>query len=267
MRRAPDGWPTWQRPAPYGIAEAIGAAGTVVAPLLAGFSVTLIVLILGVIASDKGANATSLTSHGAVTVPPATILHPDLALVLLIAAAGALLAAVQCAFWARQYQATPSEIEQWWGALDDLEDVYIRSNWEQARKEQLGYTKLQLLWIQRFRVAYHAGILLILSALTIVLIPGGEIGVERWCAIAAGILATTAEATWIAATALAARGTKPKRSLLIIARRLALAIIPPLRLELPGDLIEGDVSPDGPVASGGSPVAPLERAVPDDSPE
>lgn len=49
MRRAPEGWPTWKRPVPCGIAQAIGAAGTVLAPLLAGFSVTLIVLTLEVV--------------------------------------------------------------------------------------------------------------------------------------------------------------------------------------------------------------------------
>jgi hypothetical protein len=237
MRRAPEGWPTWKRPVPYGIAEAIGAAGTVVAPLLAGFSVTLIVLTLDVVSSAgtaSGAEATAGASPAA--AQPASILHPDLALTFLVAAVAMLLAAVQCAFWARQYQATPGEIEEWWGKLDDTEDEIVKSNWEAARREQFGYVELQLRWIKRFRIAYHAGILLVLGALIVLLIPAGDVPASRCVAIGLAIVAALAELAWIAATELAARwgpGEPPDPPL---HRRLVRAIVPRHVPGSPGDL-------------------------------
>jgi hypothetical protein len=227
MRRAPEGKPTWKRPFPYGISEAIGAAGTVVAPLLAGFSVTLIVLTLQVVSSAPAPAPTTGAVSGEIkSAPPPQILHPDIALALLVAATAALLAAVQCAFWARQYQANPEEIEWWWGDLDDLDDEFVRSNWEMARREQIGLYTLQMRWIGRFRIAYHAGILLVLGALVVLLIPSGDISIARGTAIGLAILATLAEIAWIVATELAAHWgfAEPERPSL--GRRLVRSIVP-----------------------------------------
>jgi hypothetical protein len=233
LRPAPDGWPTWKRPVPYGISEAIGAAGTVVAPLLAGFSVTLIVLTLGLAPSPEAPASADRATGSAAGEP---VLLPDIALAILVAATVALLAAVQCAFWARQYQASPDEIEQWRGGLDDLSDPKRMSAWEEARREQFGYDTLQKRWIGRFRWTYHCGILLVLAALIVLLIPGGHIAVGRWVAIAIAAAGVVAEVIWIAATELGVRWGPADPPNPPLHRRVVRIIVPPFVRGAPEDL-------------------------------
>lgn len=82
--------PTWKHPRPYGTPAATESASTIAAPLLAGFSITLI--------------AQVIDSRDSVR-------WPDVVFILLAGASVAMLAAVQSGFWARQYYVRPEELE------------------------------------------------------------------------------------------------------------------------------------------------------------
>ena len=87
-------------PAPLGRSAAYQAVGEVAAPLLAGFSITLV----GVIAQG-----------------PSTIRWPGAALLLLTVAAASLLFSVQAAFFGRQLYWTRADLTAWYstGPPDD----------------------------------------------------------------------------------------------------------------------------------------------------
>src|SRR6266851_2942460 len=82
----------WEAPWPYAYPDAMDSASSVAAPLLAGFSFTLIALI----------------------VPEARgIRWPGAALSLLVAAGLSFIASVQCGFWARMWSIKPSDLNDW----------------------------------------------------------------------------------------------------------------------------------------------------------
>jgi hypothetical protein len=84
----------WVTPDWYGTYEALSSTGTIAAPLLGGFALASVVLTL------------SLT--------PSDLRWPDAAFLLFLLAALFFVGTVQATFWARQYQASPSEIKSWW---------------------------------------------------------------------------------------------------------------------------------------------------------
>jgi hypothetical protein len=177
----------------------------VVAPLLAGFTITLMGLVVD--ASNQG------------------IRYRDTALLLLMSAVAALLGAIQCAYSARRYLVRPDELDAWWPGIEDPKDEGEVAQARELRAEQRAHHVLHLLWASRFRRAYHAGILLLLLGLTVVLIPpsAGHLSPARCVAIAIGIATVSAEAVWIAATSLSAtRAAKRQlhKRLVAAARRL-----------------------------------------------
>jgi hypothetical protein len=145
----------------------------VAAPLLAGFSITLITQVIG--------SAEDLRL-------------PNLALLILTGATLALLAAVQISFVARQFAVTPAELEMWWPDLND------HARWEQVRREQWGHDRLHRSWARRFHVTYRTGILLLLAAVPVVLIPapaGAAYDLPRAPAVILAVCALVAELVWI----------------------------------------------------------------------
>ena len=181
--------PIWRRPNPYGFPAAIEGAGTVSSPLLAGFSFTLIGIVLGTTNAFRWPNA---------------------ALALLVGATALLIGSVQSAFWARQYVVTPGELAEWWpGLYTDPERLH------EVRGEQLGHKQLHDRWVRRFAALYHGGILLMLAALAVLLVPPAAVGVGRLAAIVLAIVATVGEAAWIAATRPSTRSFKRARESLV----------------------------------------------------
>jgi hypothetical protein len=200
MMRSASDEPTWQVPGKFGYGEAVQSAGTVVAPLLAGFTIALIGLIVDT--SNKGVG------------------HRDLALLVLMAAAAALVLAIQCSYSARQYLTTPGELEAWYPELARAEPrepgpslSRPTTYWWMAREEQAAHANLHRRWSQRFRLAYHSGIVLVLAGLAITLIPPGYISPIRYCAIGLAALAAIAETSWITATGLSPLAELQKRDL------------------------------------------------------
>ncbi|MBD0329640.1 MAG: hypothetical protein ICV64_06010 [Thermoleophilia bacterium] len=131
-------------PFPYGQAAAIESMGSIAAPLLAGLSATLAVLVID--------NREEFR-------------WPGLALFLLVAAAMFLVAAIQLTFWARRFAVTPDELRMWWPHLSD-DDTELR--WEQAF-----HRRRQETWARRARIAYNGGLLSFLGALTVAMVPPG----------------------------------------------------------------------------------------------
>jgi hypothetical protein len=164
--------PAWRHLYPYGHQDATESAGTIAAPLLAGFSVTLIAQLVS--SGDK-------------------IRWADLAFFLLTGAVVMLLAAVQCSFWARQYVATPSDLEAWWP------DLNHPVRWKQVRSEQWAHERVYQLWALRFRLTYRGGILFLLAAVPVLLVPEGSIGIFRGMAIALAVIGFFGEVIWVAA--------------------------------------------------------------------
>jgi MFS family permease len=146
---------TRERPA-YGAPAAMNAVGTIAAPLLAGFSFSVVGEVLQV------------SSGG--------IRWPDLAILFLIAAGLTFLATLQLTLWARQWEVTPREILDWW---PDARDESLRSLQQQQhmlRKKYEGGVSLAIL-------AFHAGMTSFLSGLLVLLVPAGAMTPARAMAV------------------------------------------------------------------------------------
>lgn len=167
----------WQVPTPYGYPASVDAGGTVAAPLLAGFSLTLIGVILG-------------------AGNPGEFRVRDPALVALVAATLLLLACVQCSFWARQFTVTPTQIMEWWPELRAPGGNPDRH--EQLRAEQWRYALMAKRWLHRARLSYQGGIILLLAGMTLLLVPADGNG-WRWLAVAVMGLGFAAELYWTVA--------------------------------------------------------------------
>lgn len=168
--------PTWKHPRPYGAPAATDSASTIAAPLLAGFSITLI--------------AQVIDSRDSVR-------WPDVVFILLAGASVAMLAAVQSGFWARQYYVRPEELEDWWP------DIGNPRRWANVRQDQWAHARLHELWCRRFRRAYRLGILLLLAGLGFALVPsasGGDFGWPRALAIGVVGAGFLGELLWIGAS-------------------------------------------------------------------
>ncbi|HSK15229.1 MAG TPA: hypothetical protein VK915_03580 [Gaiellaceae bacterium] len=163
--------PGWRRPEPYGHPEAIHSLGSVAAPLLAGFSLTLV--------------AYTLTETQAFR-------WPDAALALIMGAVLALIGCVQCTMCARLFHVTPAELESWWPDADDPARADLN------RREQARLADSHRLWARRAQVLYNGGILLLLAGITVALVPPGPLAPARLAALAVGLLGLAVALLWIA---------------------------------------------------------------------
>lgn len=164
----------WNVPKPYGASAALQSAGMVAAPLLAGFSFTLVALVL---------------------TSPGKIRWPDASLVLLTAAGLFLITAVQCAFWARRWDVTPAEIMSWWPDFEGLP----AATQEQVFSDQHAHSKRQTRWARATRLAYDGGILSLLAGMSVLLAPPVHQPIVslRSFAMLLALLGFMAEATWV----------------------------------------------------------------------
>jgi hypothetical protein len=124
----------------------------------------------------------------------------DTGLSLIAGAAIAFIASVQCAFWARQYAVTPTDLEAWYPVG------------EVSREERVGRQKQHRLaflrWNHRANQSYRIGLLLLLSGTAVVLVPPGSVEAGRLTAIAIVGAGFVGELLWIFSTwLLAGSGT------------------------------------------------------------
>jgi hypothetical protein len=140
-------WSAWLLPKTgYGSAAAVQSVGSVAAPLLAGFSFTLVGLVLA---------------------SPERFRWPGTSLLLLTLAGLSLVTAVQCAAWARKWDPTPAELLNWWPDFGNLPAEARQQVYEEQRVHAGHHDR----WARVTRLAYNAGILSLLAAITVSLVP------------------------------------------------------------------------------------------------
>lgn len=164
--------PFWVTPDWYGTYEALSSMGTVAAPLLGGFALASVVLTL--------------------TLTPSDLRWRDATFLLFLLAALFFVGTVQATFWARQYQATPSEIKSWWPDADTPNRLIL------LQREQELHAAGFRTWSNRARVTYSIALLCLLAGLTVLAVPPASrhVPVLRWVAVAVGVLAFLTEAAW-----------------------------------------------------------------------
>jgi len=147
-------------PNPYGRFATVDGLGGVAAPLLAGFAVTMIALIVQIVDDVR---------------------WPDVSLVLLGAAAVLLLQVVQLNARARGYAVTPAQAREWY---PDIEHDPARASvvdWELQHHLDC--------WrdlVRRARWRYNVAVILLLGGIAVMLVPRetAELTAVRWLAIA-----------------------------------------------------------------------------------
>jgi hypothetical protein len=187
-RRVDQKLPRWPVPGYYGTADAVQQMGTVAAPLLAGFAITVATLVV--------------TSADSLRWPGACLLAA-------VAAAAVLLISVQLTFWARQALLTPDNAREWWDDLDtpDGREARIR--------EMEGFNEVRRWYEAGAGLTYDAGIVLLLLALAFLLLPTADARQAglRWAGVGLAGLAVLVELLWTVLKRLDTRTPAPLRPL------------------------------------------------------
>jgi len=166
-------WPS--PPNPYGLFATADGLGGVAAPLLAGFAVTMVALVVQ-IADD--------------------VRWPDVSLVLLGAAAVLLLQVVQLSARARGYAVTPAQAREWYPEVERNPGRVRVVNWE-LRHHLACWRDL----VRRARARYNLAIVLLLCGIAVLLVPRktAELTAMRGLAIAVIALGAVIEGAATAA--------------------------------------------------------------------
>jgi hypothetical protein len=166
--------PGWRRPTPLGYGAAIDSMSNVAAPLLAGFSITT----LGVV----------LTAHDAFR-------WPGTVFIALTAAAACFVMCLQLGFLARMHLYSPADAAAWWPAKD------LEEREADIRDEQEHDFGVWSQWMNLSRHFYTAGVIVLWVGLTAALAPKtGESateGASRWVAAANAAATAFVEVLWM----------------------------------------------------------------------
>jgi MFS family permease len=147
-------------------------AGSIAAPLLAGFAMTMIGIVIG------------YSSH---------VRWPGLAMLLLAIAAILMILAVQAAFSARSWYVDPAELDMWWPQEEDRPDLHTLKQW------QADHFKLHRRWAAGFQITYNVGLVFLLMGLACCLAPPfADVGKDRWIAASVTTAFAVIEIAWIA---------------------------------------------------------------------
>lgn len=162
----------WKAPAPPGQGAAIDTMTGVAAPLLAGFSLTLI----GVICQD-----------------PSHIRWPGTTLVALVIAISLFIACVQFGFHARARLYTSADIKDW------RPDFYAKHAEVLANQQRLHWKEWED-WAGRASVTYNLAICVLTFGVALIVAPrdGYREATLRWTASALLLAAGVGEMAWIA---------------------------------------------------------------------
>jgi hypothetical protein len=99
-------------------------------------------------------------------------------------------ASVQCAFWAKEYAISPSDLDTWYGDMSKRDKIAYQ------RAHQLNFRR----WVARMNKSYRLGILALLSGMTVALVPTGALGWMRGAAMGIIIVGFLTELLWICST-------------------------------------------------------------------
>jgi hypothetical protein len=216
-----------------GYRRAMESAGTVAAPLLAGFSFALLFLLMPTLEADGGEVAKGVDASGS----KAFSAVPELAAILLLGAGLLFIASVQAAISSRYHGHAPSDLEEVYP--DEIVEVdpanpdapphsaAARPGWEVEgwpalrtdRKWYPGWLRkyfyeelvMARRWAAATRHLYHLGILALLLGLVAAVIPPAEAGgFGRWTLVAVAVIGAVCELGWIASTSAAVRGWRTR---------------------------------------------------------
>lgn len=171
MSSSPRFGPTWNVPSHYGYPGAIEMMGSVASPLLAGFAIALM---------------------GLIVTGSESMRYPDIALLLLALGSVLFILVVQFTFWARLYAVSPNSIAEWWPDFEKDPDRRAM-----VRREQWSARLNFEVWANRARGAYRGGILSLFFGVAVVLYPSGHISPLRWTAIGTMLGGMVYEIIWI----------------------------------------------------------------------
>jgi hypothetical protein len=154
---------------------ALDAMANVAAPLLAGFSITVIAAVAA--GSDK-------------------FRWPGAALLTVTLAAALLVTSLQFGFTARQHLYSAADVAAWWAQ----EDLGEPGRLQRLREEQHVNYALWERWGTKARMAYNSGITVLAVGIALVLAPpssaGGSEAVLRWTAAAVAAAGALGEVAW-----------------------------------------------------------------------
>lgn len=183
-RAAASATPPWSPPHALGARHGLDAIMNVAAPLLAGFALTL---------------------SGLVVTNGDDLMWPGLVVIASVSSVVLLIAAVQFAAWARNYNASPDDVRTWFDNFETQKAYYQRLL---ARHDRLH---------QRYgraaRATYGAGIALLLVALGLVVAPpaGAPQHAARVGAALLAAFGAILETAWLLVTHLDDRQRLPGR--------------------------------------------------------
>lgn len=184
-------------PDPYGAFAAVDGLGGVASPLLAGFAVTLIALVIQV---------------------EAHLRWPNAVLVLLGLAAVLFLQVVQLNARAKGYAVTPAQAREWYADFASPERQKV-VHWE-LRHHYACWAHL----VRRTRTRYNLGVLVLLTGIAIMLVPRGKgLDAVRISAIAVIALGALVEVLELVAQRLARR---PQRRIGAALLRIIDVVVP-----------------------------------------
>jgi len=167
--------PSWRKPAPLGYSPALDAATNIAAPLLAGFSITVI---------------------AAVAAGSDSFRWPGPVLLSLTVAAVLLVASVQFGFHARQHLYSAADVAAWWTA----EDLAQPGRTDRLQREQHADYATWEQWSTKARMAYNTGIVILAVGVALMLAPPHSAdraqAAFRWTAAAVAATAALGELTW-----------------------------------------------------------------------
>jgi hypothetical protein len=212
-------WPFRGHP---GFLRSMEGAGTVAAPLLAGFSFTLLALVVPTVGTERtviagGSGIRVVREHEAFSA------EPTLAALLLLLAGLLLVFSVQAAIFVGYHRLSPSTLEEWYPQYfrqapaehpdradvpadlknwdhPDVPATRVGTRWFAGAMRRYLYIELENAnrWASATRNLYHFGILSLLSGLTDPVWPpvGQDRGV-RVALVALAVAGTAVEAVWI----------------------------------------------------------------------
>jgi hypothetical protein len=167
--------PSWNKPAPLGYGQALDAMTNIAAPLLAGFSITVIVAVAA--DSDK------------FRWPGAALLSLTLAAVLLVTS-------LQFGFYARRYLYSAADVSAWW-TQEDLDEP---GRSERLQRDQRRDFDRWDRGSSKARAAYTVGIVMLALGLALVLVPPHSAehsqAVLRWIAAAVAAAGALGYLAW-----------------------------------------------------------------------
>jgi hypothetical protein len=166
--------------APLGLVEGTSMVSSSAAPLLAGFALTILLLVLPNTVADDSSRFTR---------------WPEAVICLLTIAAVLLVNTVQAGAHARSHHVSAADVVQWFGEAMDPPAVrnHVRSETESTRK-----------WVDRTRRLYQAGIVVLLLAIALLLVPPTGEALDPWRVISIAVAASAAlvEVLWMSRIAL-----------------------------------------------------------------